>query len=254
MPVNSGGKKNMRKHFMKALISILLAVSEIMSMQAFSIHAKTNVHKYTGTDREGQVFEISENTMVKKAGTDSLYGDFSYRISEDQTCILTKYTGREMNVIIPAQMDGYEVKAIGDKAFEGCQEMISVEIPDSVASIGKKAFCACPKLESVVIPDSVMEMRDHAFASCENLTSVKLSESITKLEDCVFWECGKLSEIHIPDRVKEICYGAFYFTNIKRVIIPDGVTKVPNYAFGTAVEYVSLPEDTEYTRFSFTQR
>ena len=47
-------------------------------------------------------------------------------------------------------------KTISDDAFEGCRDLISVTVPDSVTNIGCWAFYDCKSLASVTVPSSVV--------------------------------------------------------------------------------------------------
>lgn len=65
-----------------------------------------------------------------------------------------------------------DVTSIGNSAFEGCNSLTSVEIPNSVTSIGGWAFWVCSSLTSVTIPNSVTSIGDEAFWGCDGLTNI----------------------------------------------------------------------------------
>ena len=56
---------------------------------------------------------------------------FKYTIINGEVTI-TKYTGNDTNVDIPASIDGYPVKVIGNQTFMDCTNLTSVKIPDGV--------------------------------------------------------------------------------------------------------------------------
>ena len=49
------------------------------------------------------------------------------------------------------------VASIGDYAFEGCNGLTSIAIPDSVTTIGRSAFCLCHSLTTVYYTGSEAE-------------------------------------------------------------------------------------------------
>ena len=177
------------------------------------------------------------------------------------------------NHLIRAFVSGeYEIKAntktIAGFAFNGCENMTSVTIPDSVVSIGDNAFEYCTGLTAVTIPDSVLSIGNQAFTSCTGLTSITIPKGVTSIGDYVFQNCCDLAEIkvaaennaycsengvlydrekteiicfpkekqdtvfEIPDSVTSIATGAFSeCRNLTSVTIPDGVSSIGDYAF-----------------------
>ena len=59
--------------------------------------------------------------------------------------------------------------SIGFLAFEGCTNLISITIPESVTSIGDYAFYGCSSLTSITIPNSVTSIGAGAFEDCKSL-------------------------------------------------------------------------------------
>ena len=65
---------------------------------------------------------------------------------------------------------------IEDRAFQGCKELTSIIIPNTVKEIGDYAFEGCMGLTSIVMPDSVTEIGNHAFDGCMGLTSIVMAD------------------------------------------------------------------------------
>lgn len=71
---------------------------------------------------------------------------------------------------------------IGEHAFEYCNNLTNITIPDSITEIGESAFSCCESLTSITIPDSVTEMGKDVFSSCDSLVSIKLPSNMTEIQ------------------------------------------------------------------------
>lgn len=122
--------------------------------------------------------------------------------------------------------------SIGNVAFEECNLLEAVIIPEGVKSIGVGAFFSCNMLHAVTMADSVTELGEQAFAGCSKLMDVKLSDNISKIEPMTFYFCINLRSFSMPTNVKEIGYSAFegcYY--LGEVTLPEGVHTIDERAF-----------------------
>ncbi len=123
-------------------------------------------------------------------------------------------------------------KFIYDTAFQGCHELQSVAIPNSVTQVGEKAFYGCQKLASVTIPGSVTSISAYMFSGCQSLTNVEISEGVISIGERAFEGCSLLESIIIPDSVVEIDSSAFArCQSMTSVTIGKGVKSINNNAF-----------------------
>ena len=85
-------------------------------------------------------------------------------IQTGDTATITGYTGDDEVLVIPSKIDGFQVTAISDNAFQS-QTLRNVIVADGITKIGWFAFRDCPALSSVTIPSSVSSIGYSAFAS-----------------------------------------------------------------------------------------
>ena len=98
------------------------------------------------------------------------------------------------------------VTRIGDMAFCGNTNLISVSIPNSVTSIGYSSFFGCSSLSSLTIPNGVMSIGVNAFGGCSGLSSVIIPNSVTTIGDYAF---DALVSVTIGKNVQSIGKSAF---------------------------------------------
>ena len=170
----------------------------------------------------------------------------SYEVNEDgKTCtIIGMGVSREMELVIPEYVGGYQVTAIGKEAFR-CEWLTSVVIPDSVVSIGDYAFERCRKLRSVTLSKNLEIIGNVAFGDCESLENITIPQSVTTIGYSAFSGCASIRQIEIPDGVTKIGMETFFeCENLLNVAIPEGVTSIGGNAFmgcGSLAE-ILLPE------------
>ncbi len=161
------------------------------------------------------------------------------------TCAITGLTdyGKQnyTEIIIPNQIDGFNVTAIGDDAFENRSSLTSITIPDSVTSIGNGAFDRCTGLTEIIIPSSVNAVGDGAFCNCTGLTEITIPNSVTSIGNSAFSGCTGLTSIIIPDGVTSIGNYAFSrCSGLTSVVIPDSVTSIREWAFAHCTGLINI--------------
>ena len=212
----------------------------------------------------------------KTAAGTGVCGDYEYEYYTDGTACITKYNDRETVVVIPSELDGYSVTAIGDWAFGDCS-VTSVTIPDSVIEMGANPFMDCnfltqiivsashPALEVIdgvlfdknekrlityscaftakeyAIPQGIMKIGDYAFYYCTSLTAVTIPDSVTEIGDWAFFYCKSLTAVTIPEGVTAIGDDAFFWcTSLTAVTIPDSVTEIGANPFEDCSKLVKI--------------
>ena len=117
------------------------------------------------------------------------------------------------------------VVTIGNYAFSGCRNLVSVTIPESVTSIGDYAFNDCAHLKRVNVGANVAKIDNYAFANCICLTEINIPEGVTRIGNYAFRNCRKLKRIVIPESVAEM--GANAFLGCEKLTIRCGIGAKP---------------------------
>lgn len=174
------------------------------------------------------LFSVVLSINPTKTFADLMSGDFNY-IESNGKIIITRYIGTGVNVVIPQSINNKDVISIGASAFEGCNTITNISIPESVININAFAFKNCYYLIEIFIPNSVIEIGAGAFMNCERLVTVNLSANLSTISDGLFFNCKGLPAISIPNGITTIGIRAFkQCTNLVSIIIPDSVISIGN--------------------------
>ena len=119
-----------------------------------------------------------------------------------------------------------ETKIIYYEAFDGCENLKSITIPETVTELGASAFSNCTSLESVNLPNSIELIADFTFMGCTALKTIEIPTSVKRIAPLSFWGCTALENIEIPSSVTSIGFSAFDSSGLKEITIPESVTEL----------------------------
>ncbi|MCL2245371.1 MAG: leucine-rich repeat domain-containing protein [Treponema sp.] len=153
---------------------------------------------------------------------------------------LVDYRGFEKEVVIP---DNLGITEVANDAFHN-QGITSITFPEGILKIGK-SFLYCFRLTEIYLPASLTEIADGAFDDCTSLTNIFIDENNqtyssdngvlfnkdkTILVRYLFAKQG--SEYSVPEGVKQIWNGAFYYCRgLRKITLPSSLTIIGNDAF-----------------------
>lgn len=196
----------------------------------------SNAAKYKEyEDKVGSAFKLSEVTDESCFELET--------VGENEVKIIS-YIGTESIVVIPEEIGGAAVVALGETAFVG-STVRAVYVPDSVRSIEKGAFAntsalvtlripfigdggendhfgyifgadsyeyhaiKVPTTLEIVIVGSADSVADNAFAGCKKLCAVVLPETVASIGKFAFFECARLVYVDMGGADAEIGDYAF---------------------------------------------
>lgn len=233
---------------------------------------------------------VDFDATVSKAMTISiarnyLGNDFVYTTSGVKK--VTGYTGSDTELVIPSIIKGtrilsvagtdinycipgvsdiesvrveYGILIIGQSAFRNCDNLVRVELPDSLTNIVNDSFSYCDKLTSFTIPDSVKTFGNYVFSGTDNLETITVSSNsnyfmvsgnnslYSKDGKTLYLVTAKTTSVDILETTETIRQGAFWSNeSITNVVIPEGVKTIEGYAFGnnSALVSVTIPKTVE---------
>lgn len=98
--------------------------------------------------------------------------DFKYEVDEEGEVTITRHRGTDEDVVIPDEIGGLPVTAIGAYAFRECTNLTSIHLPNSITTIGDWAFARCHSLTSISVPDGC-SIGEGAFEDCPAAITIR---------------------------------------------------------------------------------
>ncbi len=202
---------------------------------------------------------------VNASEDDLTYGDFQYKIEDDNSCTITDYDGMASSLSIPSTINGHTVKQIDTGALSDNRIITSVTIPNGVTTIGFSAFNGCIKLEKIKFSSNLDTVCENAFNNTKwfdnqsnglvyvgkvaykykgdmpRNTKITVKSDTVSISESAFKDCANLTAILIPSSVKHIDKYAFYnCQGLTKLNFNDGIERIENDAFGSCEKLTSV--------------
>ncbi|MBE7090585.1 MAG: hypothetical protein E7363_01565 [Clostridiales bacterium] len=140
------------------------------------------------------VWNCKNNDVATNGNIYTEQNGIRYALKDGIATVVEQSRNIAGNITIPASVTyngtTYTVTRIGSSAFNNCDSLTEIVIPNSVTSIGSDAFSSCDSLTEIVIPDSVTSIGSDAFNSCNSLTKITFSDTSTWYRTTSSYNCN----------------------------------------------------------------
>lgn len=104
-----------------------------------------------------------------------LYEVAEHKRDKHEYIMITGYEGSVTRLVVPEEIDGMAVEAIGNHAFSGRQDLEEVVLPESIKTLFGFAFHNCRNLRKIQLFDSLDDYYDGVCRQCDNLEEVEIT-------------------------------------------------------------------------------
>lgn len=245
------------KKLLALLLGATLCTAPLLQLSASAVDADDFATDSDSSDEE--TFTSGNYTYTLLVGKDD---------NTQKAACIESSTDTSRDLVIPDKLDGYDVVALGDRAFLDNQTAVTITIPATLIGTGLYSFCNCSNVTeykvaegntyyqvkdgilyaedftylvqypigknptSFEVPDGVYDIGNSAFCGTKSLASVTIPESVTQIGVWAFANCPVLNNVKIPSKVTEI--EDFCFSHCKALVditVPDTITTIGAGAF-----------------------
>ncbi|RGC06412.1 hypothetical protein DW905_03880 [Faecalibacterium prausnitzii] len=222
-------RKSMKKRFVSLLValSITLTFLPMGAVAAAPIKFTDGNLIYT-VNADGQSVTVSGTSGSPTQLT--IESSISYKDKNYTVTKIAMWAFNKCNSLTEVTIPNTVIE-IDYQAFYYCPNLKKVTIHEGVKTIGQTAFIGCTQLTSITIPSTITDM-DQAFSGNTALSHVTLTNGISNISNMAFKGCTGLTEIKVPISVEQICPGAFNgCTNLKSVLLEKNIKIINVNAF-----------------------
>ena len=125
------------------------------------------------------------------------------------------------------------VVEMGQRAFQGCENLVMDTLPTNLTTIGDAAFYGCNRLAIDTLPSGVTKIPQNCFDTCSSLAITEIPAQIDFIGASAFYRCTKLASITFKGTPTTVASSAFQrCTNIKIINVPWAEGAVANAPWG----------------------
>lgn len=157
--------------------------------------------------------------------------------------------GTNYNNCITAVTDFGDATELPIHAFDNCDKITSIAIPEHITSIPDYAFNDCDALVSITLPNSITTIGEYAFYGCAALSLTSLPNGVTSIGNEAFEGCSNITLNSLPSAIKSIGFRAFCQLNgVVLTSFPNGLERIESRAFNgcSNITNITIPATVTY--------
>jgi len=155
---------------------------------------------------------------------------------------ITAYSGSYTNIVIPYEINGIAVTAIGDNFAENDANIITIVGSKNLVTIADFFASYCDDLTTITLP-SATTIADFFASYCDDLTTITLP-SATTIADEFAVDCGALTTITLPSATTIGDVFAYDCAALTTITLPSVITIGSYFAYScgnlTSIELSSV--------------
>lgn len=131
------------------------------------------------------------------------------------------------------------VTNISSYAFDGCSNLTSINIPNSVIHIGNYTFRRTG-LKEIIIPDDMMHIGTEFCFGCQNLKNVVFGKNNGDMLDYAFGSCDSIKSVHLKSYIimyNSNCFTSKVYNNATLYVPSEMLEGITTYSYWPNFKY-----------------
>ena len=215
-----------------------------------------------GAEHGSEICEINKGTdgyvEYEKIVKNTEKGTLTFEI-HDKEAWLTSYSGEDISISIPSEIDGYPLTRICESAIQSAYSLRELTIPEGVTSLEHSAVSYVSDLQVLTLPSTLENIERAPIGSAESLKKIIVngkSKAVCDKDGVLFsadgttlirYPEGRGRFYTVPEGTEKIAYHAFYKADLIEVKFPETLKNIENYAFEgcRSLDALVLPDSLE---------
>ena len=211
-----------------------------------------DLYHFIGWTLNGQPYDFEKPVVTNITLVAQWVSVFQF---DSKTQAIVDAIGLSGDIVIPATINGVEVKNLGENLFKNNTTITSVVIPEGIENIEFGVFEGCTNLSEVTFlgtaESETLTFGINIFAGCTSLVEISLPANTAAVTSSMFEGCTALMRVNINGPLDHI--GTFAFKdceNLLAVALPEGLKSIESNAFENCVSLISITFPSTLTKIS----
>ncbi|HMP76844.1 MAG TPA: leucine-rich repeat protein [Kiritimatiellia bacterium] len=168
--------------------------------------------------------------------------DFTWHTNELDQIVLDSYTGTDVDVVMPDEIEGLPVVRFGETFQSSETQIESLVLSTNITFLEDWSLADLPSLRSVVLPPNLSGL-GHSVFQGSGIVTATVPASVTAFGENIFNQCRSLATVYFEEGCSVVPNGMFSLAApLSSVSLASTITHIDSGAFlGSALSSITIP-------------